>query len=58
MSEKFKGTVFQNNKDGVETRPDYTGQIVLNDKTLSLALWLRTDKNNKKYFSISAQYKE
>ena len=40
-----KGALYKNDKDGVETRPDYTGKINVNGKDFRLAAWIKKGQN-------------
>lgn len=52
-----QGTLFKNAKDGVETRPDYRGEVCIDGTTYQLAGWLKEGKNGK-WMSLSAKVKE
>lgn len=51
------GVLFKNDKKGVETRPDYTGNILINGKEMWLSAWIKEGKNGK-FMSLSAQPKD
>lgn len=52
------GALFKNEKDGVETRPDYKGQINVNGTDFWLSAWLKKSKDGKVYMSLSVQPKD
>lgn len=48
-----KGVLFPNQyKEGGDSKPDYLGNINVNDAEWSLAAWANTSKNGKDYLSI------
>ncbi len=51
------GALFKNDKGGVETRPDYKGDIKINGTLYELAAWIR-EGNKGKFMSLSAKVKE
>lgn len=46
------GTLFKNDKQGNEKRPDYTGKINIEGREMRLAAWLRTSKKGNKFMSL------
>lgn len=52
-----QGTLFKNDKDGVESRPDYRGELKLGKETYKVAGWLKEGKNGK-WMSLSVQPKD
>lgn len=48
------GSLFKNDKDGVETRPDYTGKLMVGGTVYKLSSWIN-DSPKGKYMSIKAQ---
>lgn len=47
------GAIFSNNyKSEGDSKPDYKGKIDVDGKAKEIALWVRTDKNGAKYFSV------
>lgn len=47
------GAIFRNNyKSEGDSKPDYKGKIDVDGKAKEIALWVRTDKNGAKYFSV------
>ena len=51
------GSLFRNEKDGVESRPDYRGEAKVNGKIYQLSAWLKEGSKGK-FLSISIQPKE
>jgi len=48
-----KGVLFPNQyKESGDTKPDYLGNVNVNDSEWSLAAWANTSKNGKDYLSI------
>lgn len=52
------GALFKNDKQGVETRPDYRGQINVDGTDYWLSSWLKKDKNGNTFMSLSVQSKD
>lgn len=52
-----QGTLFKNDKDGVENRPDYRGELNIGGEIYKIAGWLKDGKNGK-WMSLSAQPKD
>jgi len=44
-------TLFKNDKEGNENRPDYKGKIKINGVEKAIAAWIKTSKNGNKYMS-------
>ena len=49
----MSGALFPNDKGGVETRPDFRGDITINGIKYTLAGWNKVGKT-KQYISLSA----
>lgn len=50
--------LFRNNKDGVETRPDYTGDgLALDGTPIRISAWIKEGKSGK-FMSCNMQVKE
>lgn len=41
------GALFKNAKDGNESRPDYTGNAMVNGAMVRMAAWIKDGKNGK-----------
>lgn len=52
-----QGTLFKNDKDGVDSRPDYRGELNIGGTMYKVAGWLKEGKKGK-WMSLSAQEKE
>ncbi len=52
-----QGSLFKNDKKGVEKRPDYRGDIKIDGTVYQLSAWLKEGKNGK-FMSLNAQLKE
>lgn len=54
-----QASLFKNEKNGVETRPDYTGTGMTPDgKEVKLSAWVKKPEGKAPYLSISIQHKE
>ena len=51
----MSGALFVNDKDGVESRPDYSGDVTVNGQTFKLKGWKKTAKTGKPYLSLSVE---
>jgi len=49
-----QGTLHRNDKDGVETRPDYRGEVMIAGTLYRLSGWLK-DGQKGKWMSLSAE---
>ena len=54
---EMSGVLFRNDKDGVESRPDYRGTATINGEEMEIAAWIKEGKNGK-FMSLSFQPKE
>jgi hypothetical protein len=52
-----QGSLFKNDKDGVETRPDYKGSIRIDGTDYWLSAWIKEGEKGK-WMSMSAQPKD
>lgn len=52
------GALFKNDKQGVETRPDYTGTAKIWDKEFFLSAWIKKSQSGKTYMSLSFKVNE
>lgn len=41
------GVLFKNDKQGNDKRPDYTGRVMVDGKTLRIAAWIKEGKKGK-----------
>jgi len=56
---KNRFVLFKNDKQGVEARPDLTGNATLEDGTeVRLSAWIRESKNGTKFYSGQIQASE
>lgn len=51
-----QGALFKNDKGGVDTRPDYKGNVLIAGTEYELAAWIKEGQRGK-YMSISAKPK-
>lgn len=51
-----QGTLFPNNKDGNDKRPDYRGSVMIGGTEYELAAWSKEGKKGP-YLSLSAKVK-
>jgi hypothetical protein len=51
------GSLFRNDKDGNEMRPDYRGDALINGQVMEVAAWIKQGKNGK-FMSLSFKPKE
>ena len=52
------GALFKNQrKEGIESNPDYTGEIDVGGKKYWLNAWIRTSRAGAKYMSLSVKPK-
>lgn len=49
------GSLFRNDKQGNEKRPDYTGKGMVNGQLVRISAWLKEGKSGTKYLSLSFQ---
>lgn len=53
-----KGVLFRNERRQNDKQPEYTGNINFDGTDCWLNAWVKTDKNGRKYFSLSVKKKE
>lgn len=53
-----RGALFKNDRKEKDTHPDYKGSINVGGVDHWLDAWLKTDKNGKKFMSVSVKPKE
>jgi uncharacterized protein (DUF736 family) len=60
MAKPMTGSLKRNDKQGIETRPDYRGKITLLDgQEFWLSAWINADRETgEKYMSLKLQPKE
>lgn len=50
----LRGVLFRNDKEGVETRPDYTGHCEINRVQFWMDAWIKVaKKDGKKFMSVA-----
>ena len=47
------GAIFKNENKKAENHPDYKGKVLVNDKEMEIALWVKTSAKGLKFFSVS-----
>lgn len=52
-----RGALFKADKQGNETRPDYSGNLNVDGKELFIDAWIKTSKAGQKYMSLSVKPK-
>lgn len=55
---ELRGSLFKNDKDGNEARPDYTGTCQIGGVEYRMAAWLKEAASGKKYMSFKFDPKE
>lgn len=55
---ELRGSLFKNDKDGNEARPDYTGTCQIGGIEYRMAAWLKEAASGKKYMSFKFDPKE
>lgn len=55
---ELRGSLFKNDKDGNEARPDYTGTCQIGGVEYRMAAWLKESASGKKYMSFKFDPKE
>lgn len=55
---ELRGSLFKNDKDGNEARPDYTGTCQIGGTEYRMAAWLKESASGKKYMSFKFDPKE
>lgn len=53
-----RGALFKNQRKESENHPDYTGSINVNGNDYWLSAWVKKDRNDKTYMSLSVKEKE
>lgn len=58
-SNENSGALFKNDKQGVEARPDYRGQLNVNGVDYWVSSWVKTSsKDGSKFMSLSVKPKD
>lgn len=52
------GALFKKDKQGVESRPDYTGTAKIYNKDFFISAWVKTSQTGKRYLSLSFREKD
>jgi uncharacterized protein (DUF736 family) len=55
---ELRGSLFKNDKEGNESRPDYTGTCQIGGVEYRMAAWLKEAASGKKYMSFKFDPKE
>lgn len=53
-----RGALFKNDKQGNESRPDYTGNLNVAGTEYRISAWLKVGKSGAKFMSLSVQAKQ
>lgn len=53
-----RGALFKNDKQGNESRPDYTGNLNVAGTEYKISAWLKVGKSGAKFMSLSVQPKQ
>ena len=52
------GSIFRNDKEGKEARPDYTGTAKIDGVDYRVASWVNTTQEGKEYLSLKFELQE
>ena len=52
------GSIFRNDKEGKEARPDYTGTAKVDGVDYRVASWVNTTQEGKEYLSLKFELQE
>ena len=55
MTIELRGVLFENDKQGNEKRPDYTGEATISGQKYRMAAWSKTSKNGKNFLSVNLE---
>ena len=47
------GAIFKNDNKTTDKHPEYKGKVLVNNKEMEIALWLKTSAKGVKFFSVS-----
>jgi hypothetical protein len=50
------GSLFKNDKQGVDTRPDYNGSILIDGKKIWISGWVNRPEGKEPFFSLKLKY--
>lgn len=53
-----RGALFKNNRKDTDKHPDYNGSINVAGHDYWLSAWLKTDRNGRKFMSLSVKQKD
>jgi uncharacterized protein (DUF736 family) len=48
----LRGSLFKNDKQGIEARPDYTGSCEIGGVPMYIDAWIQMSKGGKQYMSL------
>ena len=52
---ELRGVLFENDKQGNEKRPYYTGEATISGQKYRMAAWSKTSKNGKNFLSVNLE---
>ena len=47
------GAIFKNDNKTTDKHPEYKGKVLVNNKEMEIALWVKTSAKGVKFFSVS-----
>lgn len=47
------GAIFKNDNKTTDKHPEYKGKVLVNNKEMEIALWIKTSAKGVKFFSVS-----
>lgn len=53
-----RGALFKNDRKDTDKHPDYTGQVNIAGHDYWLSAWIKTDRNGRKFMSLSVKQKD
>ena len=53
MEKNNTGAIFKNDNKTTDKHPEYKGKVLVNNKEMEIALWLKTSAKGVKFFSVS-----
>ena len=51
------GALWKNERKASDNHPDLTGNAVIDGKEVYVSAWMKTDRNNKRFYSLSFRAK-